>query len=199
MEVEMSKGLCILLAGLMSAWLVACGGGGDGDGDADAEVDVDTDVDGDGDADADSDADGDVDGDGDADADSDADADGDGDGDADADSDEDGDGGGCGDPAIMAGFDECIAAEDEEPCVAAGGSWGTIGLHPDPACQCPTGQADCPCTRSTECLGSCVAVPPSPPFGCEGVTEGSCAPVAPMVGCWCWFDEDGEMMGLCAD
>lgn len=113
--------------------------------------------------------------------------------------DADGDGGACGDPEVAARLAECRAADDQAGCEGAGGSWGPVGLYPEPICQCPTGQGACPCTRQTDCLSVCLAEPTSGVFGCDGVVEGHCSPVSMTLGCWCFFDEDGAVEGICID
>jgi hypothetical protein len=200
----------------LACWLalVSCGGGG-GDGDADTDTDVDTDSDGDTDVDTDSDIDTDSDVDTDSDADGDQDADddvtdgdldaeidGDPDGSTDADADSDGDADGdavCGDPEVLARYPACRAADDEASCLAAGGTWTRIGLSPVEACQCPTGQGGCPCDRRTDCLTACIAPTTGGVFACDGVTVGSCSPVGITVGCWCFFDAEGNVEGICVD
>ena len=102
----------------------------------------------------------------------------------------------CGDPQIMAAFEGCQAATTQSDCEGAGGKWTRIGLGPDPHCLCPTGQGSCPCTRSSDCLGSCVADMPKM-WECP-MTQGTCTAEAPVVGCRCWF-RDGTPQGLCAD
>lgn len=105
----------------------------------------------------------------------------------------------CGDPTVMAQYPTCRAAQDQTTCEDAGGSWTAIGLSPDPLCVCPTGQAGCTCTRSTECLAPCRAPTSGGVMECEGVTEGECAAHAPFAGCWCFFDENGTPSGICID
>jgi len=105
----------------------------------------------------------------------------------------------CGDPAEKAAFPDCIAADDQSSCEGAGGEWKAIGLYPEELCVCPTGQGDCPCLRSTDCLGPCVAPMGGTMFDCSEATEGTCTSVSPIVGCWCWFQQDGSVQGLCAD
>ena len=105
----------------------------------------------------------------------------------------------CGDPELRQAYPDCIQAQDEESCVAAGGAWGPVGLYPEPVCQCPTGQGDCRCTRQTDCLSACIAEFTGGMFECEGVVEGRCSPVSLTLGCFCWIDENGEAMGICAD
>ena len=105
---------------------------------------------------------------------------------------------GCGDATIGARYDECRSAGDQASCEAAGGWWDIIGLSLEPVCQCPTGQGDCPCESSLDCLSSCIAEFPTGLFDCEGA-RGHCSPVSLTVGCFCWFGEDGEAMAICAD
>jgi len=102
----------------------------------------------------------------------------------------------CGDPKIMAAFKGCQAAKTRSDCEQAGGSWAPIGLYPDALCRCPTGQGSCPCTRSSDCLGPCVADMPKM-WECP-MTQGTCTSSVPVVGCRCWF-WDGKFEGMCAD
>ena len=144
-----------------------------------------------GDGDGDSDADGDLVEDADAEADVDSDAEPDSDWDIE---------GYCGDREALARWPACLAAEDQESCEAAGGTWAIIGLAPFYSCQCPTGQSGCVCDSSADCLAACTA-----PFAggemwnCEGVVEGTCSPGQITVGCHCFFFEDGTVEGLCVD
>jgi len=103
----------------------------------------------------------------------------------------------CGDKAVMARFAECQKATTQPACEAAGGTWTAIGLYPEKLCVCPTGQGGCPCDRASQCLGSCRAEMVKM-WDCAGV-KGSCAPASPHVGCYCWFDDDGDVDGICAD
>jgi hypothetical protein len=131
--------------------------------------------------------------------DGDADADSDGDVDADADADSDG-GDECGDAEVLARYDVCTAAEAQEACEAAGGTWGPIGIFSaDPLCVCPTSQRECPCTRGGQCLSQCIAPPNDGVMDCEGVTEGHCAPVSLFAGCHCFLHDDGTVSGRCLD
>src|SRR5688572_26720801 len=65
----------------------------------------------------------------------------------------------CGDPIVAQRFAACRQAQDQPSCEAAGGTFTRIGLSPDPQCQCPTGQENCPCTDPTSCLSVCIAPP----------------------------------------
>jgi len=107
----------------------------------------------------------------------------------------------CGDAAFQALFAACKAAAgkmEQVPCEAAGGTWGRIGLHE--GCNCPTGQGDCPCARTGDCLAECVLDPGS--RGCpETVTGGQwrCSAYHDVVGCFCYLGEDGAMGSICVD
>lgn len=105
----------------------------------------------------------------------------------------------CGDPAVLARYPACKEASTKQTCEAAGGSWGPIGLAPFDECQCPTGQESCKCTDMTPCLTACIAQPTGGAMECNGVTEGHCSPVEITVGCWCLFDKDGKITGMCVD
>jgi hypothetical protein len=105
----------------------------------------------------------------------------------------------CGDPAVRDRFAACRQTTDASACAAAGGTWRRVGLSPEPTCVCPTGNnADCPCTRRTDCVTSCRAPLGNPPF-CESLTAGTCTTEEPAVGCFCWFTETGEKQAICAD
>jgi hypothetical protein len=101
----------------------------------------------------------------------------------------------CGLPEVMAKFYECRAAADMDACVGTGGIWTRAGLAGWEMCLCPTGQGDCPCTNSDQCLaGIC-----SRPLGeCTGATDGFCSSQSPSFGCFCVI-EDGRGVGLCID
>ena len=105
----------------------------------------------------------------------------------------------CGDPEVMARYRDCTAAEGADACATLGGTWGPLGLSPDPFCQCPTGDGDCPCTKDSDCSTLCLA--PTGADGindCSGLVEGTCS-AGPTVGCWCRFDENGEVSSICID
>lgn len=102
----------------------------------------------------------------------------------------------CGDPAVLARYPSCLAAQDEVSCLAAGGSWGVVGLAPYPECQCPTGQAACPCSRSGDCRSSCIAELLG---DCSTTPAGHCSAVSITVGCYCYFLEDGQVEDMCVD
>ena len=105
----------------------------------------------------------------------------------------------CGDADLMAAYAACVVTNTQQACEAAGGAWTIIGLSQTPLCVCPTGQDGCVCTRSTDCVAGCIAEPTGGAFECDGVTEGHCTPHAPFAGCWCIFDENGEITGYCID
>jgi len=110
------------------------------------------------------------------------------------------DGAACGDPGQAAMYSTCLAAMDQMACQAAGGTWGRIGLAPFEECGCPTGQSDCPCTSSADCMSTCIAgFTGGRMFDCSGVTAGTCSQVSITVGCWCYFDDIGRITALCID
>jgi hypothetical protein len=106
----------------------------------------------------------------------------------------------CGDPVLMARFDACRRAADQQnqgACERAGGRWGKIGLHQ--GCQCPTGQDRCVCTRQGDCLGRCVA--DGTGRGCEQTPDRGyhCSGGHDVVGCICYRDPDGKVASICTD
>jgi len=104
----------------------------------------------------------------------------------------------CGDPTLAARFADCTAATTEPDCLAAGGSWARVGRSPEPVCDCPTGQAGCPCDRAADCLGSCLV---ELPVGetCAEQRVGSCHAWSHLVGCHCVFREAGTPVEICID
>jgi len=109
------------------------------------------------------------------------------------------DAGECGDPAVLSRFDQCTAsASDQSSCETAGGTW-----HPSllgtPFCTCPTGQGSCPCNKSSQCRGSCIAGPLTND-DCASITVGLCASETGPLGCLCLFhDESGIATTVCVD
>lgn len=105
---------------------------------------------------------------------------------------------GCGDQDVIGRYAACTAARDEATCRAHGGAWEIVGLSPEPSCQCRTGQGDCPCNGPDDCLSSCIAPMGPDMWDCAGAV-GHCSPVSLTVGCHCFFWQDGQPQGLCAD
>jgi hypothetical protein len=107
----------------------------------------------------------------------------------------------CGNRAVMARFRACKEAAsklERAPCEAAGGIWGTTGLHN--GCNCPTGQGGCPCTGPGDCLGVCLLHPGSrecPASPAEATWR--CSSHHDVVGCNCRFIGEGMTMSMCAD
>jgi hypothetical protein len=103
----------------------------------------------------------------------------------------------CGDPKLAAKYNECQAAKDEQSCVAAGGNWTKIGLSPTKLCQCYTGQEDCPCETSADCLSHCIASLDLSNWDCSA--KRTCSKVAKTAGCWCRYHKDGGVRKVCMD
>lgn len=79
----------------------------------------------------------------------------------------------------------CSRELREEGCMAAGGVWQSAGMWLwGPWCQCPAGDADCPCTTHVDCDGMCI----SPTLGRDDCVEqpGVCSPYLEMPGCFCY-------------
>lgn len=96
-------------------------------------------------------------------------------------------------------FDRCVATRDQTACEVAGGTWERGGLLAEFHCFCSTGQSDCPCTASSECLGSCVGPPSAGIAACPTVHVGVCEETVPAFGCRCTAFEEGRFTGLCSD
>jgi hypothetical protein len=103
----------------------------------------------------------------------------------------------CGNPAMLARYDVCTKAANQRRCRAAGGSWERMGLLGTFACQCPTGQENCTCTRPDQCRSMCMG--PSDSNSCENAVQGHCSAVSSVFGCHCIFNEDGQTGLICID
>ncbi len=97
--------------------------------------------------------------------------------------------GGCGDAALTGVYADCVQSSDQATCEARGGTWVASGATAE-SCECPTGQDECECTSSADCLGVCVAPVPDS-GGCEAVDTGVCSAATRPTGTWCVFDADG--------
>lgn len=108
----------------------------------------------------------------------------------------------CGDSVAIALFEQCRAADSEQPCKEAGGSWQLSGDVPWPLCVCPTGQEGCVCKGSGDCVnGPCVAKPSRAEGtnGCGDIVEGACTAVDPFKGCACFVGGDATEPPICFD
>ncbi len=93
---------------------------------------------------------------------------------------------------------KCRQATTVDACAAAGGHWSLGGFGEQFLCFCPTGQAGCPCSDESQCIGLCVA--PDASLGeCSSVTSGVCQAEVPFFGCVCTVQRNGGSLGLCAD
>lgn len=92
------------------------------------------------------------------------------------------------DADFLESYEQCTAATDDAECVAAGGTWGRVGSLPREYCQCETGQGDCPCTLSSQCLsGYCLGEHGPGVYECSA--QGTCSEGSIARGCYCFFDE----------
>jgi len=103
----------------------------------------------------------------------------------------------CHDPDLCREYRICIETTDEDSCITAGGTWGFIPNTEIEACFCKTEQENRGCTNSNQCLSACIADPVDGVMDCTGVDKGKCAPTNIVVGCHCYFDQDGNVSGKC--
>jgi len=110
----------------------------------------------------------------------------------------------CGDPAAKALFPACSAATDQSSCEALGGRWGTpvSGVQFPMVCNCSTGDADCPCTKGSDCSLGCYADYPTPASAGCTMTSGRCA-AWPGWGCYCILgyvaSDAGKFQAICVN
>jgi len=76
----------------------------------------------------------------------------------------------------------------EELCEAGGGTWGPIGLFPEPVCTQRTADAGMICADINECMASCDANLSSEQYqsmldGEVVMTTGFCSGATPLIGC----------------
>ena len=76
----------------------------------------------------------------------------------------------------------------EELCEAGGGTWGPIGLFPEPVCTQRTADAGMICADINECMASCDANLSSEQYqsmldGEVVMTTGLCSGATPLIGC----------------
>jgi hypothetical protein len=92
----------------------------------------------------------------------------------------------CGNPATVARWSDCQLAREKASCTRAGGSWS--GDY----CTCRTGQAECECSSSSQCLLGCMTADATSGDACATVRHGKCLGTASeMFGCHCAFDVAG--------
>ena len=103
----------------------------------------------------------------------------------------------CHDPAVCREYWICIDTNDEDSCITAGGTWGVIPNTEVETCLCDTEQENFDCTNANQCLSECIADPVDGVMDCTGVVKGKCAPTNIVVGCHCYFDQDGNVSGKC--
>lgn len=107
-------------------------------------------------------------------------------------------------PGVECGLRElpaCRRGFAERECRAAGGQWSTTGPTSPRYCACPTPDALCPCTSSTQCQGGCEE-PIKQENGerCVAGGRGQCARFFEPATCQClygpWADIDAGSVGL---
>ena len=92
-----------------------------------------------------------------------------------------------------AGQGQTFSASARAECEAKGGRVGRGGLLPDDVCFTPMPDAGKACTSKTDCEGMCIA-------DMVGETKGgTCAKESPMFGCFDFYDDKGQRLGICVD
>ncbi len=76
----------------------------------------------------------------------------------------------------------CAVTLGEADCVAHGGAYVN---RISEGCLCPASDQGCPCSRSDECEGSCVAEGSPSLDLCESVRAGVCTHYRSLYGCFC--------------
>jgi hypothetical protein len=92
-----------------------------------------------------------------------------------------------------AGQGHKFSPEARAQCEAAGGRVGRGGLFPDDVCFTTMADGGKACSRKTDCEGMCLA----DTLGED--TGATCAKESPMFGCFDFYDEQGERIGICVD
>jgi len=95
----------------------------------------------------------------------------------------------CGSPVPPANYEACTNAQTPADCAANGGTWDPIfGINYIPTCICPTGDGDCTCDQPSDCVEDCIV----PEKGsCAGLVQGKCQSMSAIIGCYCFFTQDG--------
>ncbi len=91
------------------------------------------------------------------------------------------------------GEGKAFTAEARAECEAKGGRVGQGGLLPDDVCFTPMPDAGKACSTQADCKGVCLA------DMVGDATGGTCSKESPMFGCFDFFDEQGQRVGICAD
>ena len=82
---------------------------------------------------------------------------------------------------------------ERQRCVAEGGTVEHRGMFGSAMCVKPYPDAGKACSRKTDCEGMCLA----DTLGKD--TGGTCAKESPMFGCFDFYDEQGQRLGICID
>jgi hypothetical protein len=109
----------------------------------------------------------------------------------------------CGDAEQHARYASCVATTTDADCVAAGGSWVKASSWPSApyTCECPTGEAGCPCQTKADCLGGCSDLTKvvGPTDSCDG-SHLTCEPTSrTALGCACRYSSAGKVEAVCVD
>ncbi|HYH23260.1 MAG TPA: hypothetical protein VD995_31995 [Azospirillum sp.] len=82
------------------------------------------------------------------------------------------------------------APDSEAACAQAGGRWEKGGMRGLPLCFQDYADAGEACTKGGECQGRCIV---------QADGSGRCQETRPRFGCFRYFDQQGRVIGLCAD
>lgn len=105
----------------------------------------------------------------------------------------------CINEALQTQFPTCTASTNQVDCESNGGSWEKVGRSQTLACVCPTGEENCVCDESSDCIsGLCMTPPDSDNLACSSQT-GHCAARNAVFGCFCDYRRPGEILGQCVD
>jgi hypothetical protein len=105
----------------------------------------------------------------------------------------------CSDQPVTAQCSDSL--DSRERCLQQGGCWDVWGLAPVESCNCPTTDQGKACAADSDCQGMCLIEggDPQAANGCPAVTQGTCSELVRSFGCFCYLDDHGEAIGICAD
>lgn len=82
------------------------------------------------------------------------------------------------------------APDTEAACAQAGGRWGKGGMRGLQMCFQDYADAGEACTSAADCQGRCII---------QADGSGQCQKTRPQFGCFRYLDQQGRVIGLCAD